>query len=59
MPVVLYLYRVEARLDELFRGPGFVLEEIAEATLAPGRLDEQDPDPAPGVRRGQGGAARV
>ena len=38
--VVLYLYRVEARLDELFEAR-IVLEEIA-SDLAPGRLDEQD-----------------
>src|SRR6266699_2103704 len=39
--VVLYLYRVEARLDELFEAR-IVLEEIV-TDLAPGRLDEQDP----------------
>ena len=38
--VVLYLYRVEARLDELFEAR-IVLEEIV-AELAPGRLGEQD-----------------
>jgi DNA-binding FadR family transcriptional regulator len=38
--VVLYLYRVEARLDELFEAR-IVLEDIA-AALAPARLDEQD-----------------
>jgi DNA-binding FadR family transcriptional regulator len=38
--VVLYLYRVEAPLDELFEAR-IVLEEIA-SDLAPGRLDEQD-----------------
>jgi len=38
--VVLYLYRVEARLDELFEAR-IVLEEIA-CELAPARLDEQD-----------------
>jgi DNA-binding FadR family transcriptional regulator len=38
--VVLYLYRVEAPLDELFEAR-IVLEEIA-CELAPGRLDEQD-----------------
>ena len=40
--VVLYLYRVEARLDELFEAR-IVLEEISSG-LAPGRLDEQDLD---------------
>src|SRR5271156_2684214 len=40
--VVLYLYRVEARLDELFEAR-IVLEDIA-SELAPGRLDEQDLD---------------
>src|SRR5215470_4014735 len=38
--VVLYLYRVEATLDELFEAR-VVLEEIA-SDLAPGRLDEHD-----------------
>jgi DNA-binding FadR family transcriptional regulator len=38
--VVLYLYRAEARLDEVFEAR-FVLEDIA-AELAPARLDEQD-----------------
>jgi DNA-binding FadR family transcriptional regulator len=38
--VVLYLYRVEATLDELFEAR-IVLEEIA-SDLAPARLDEQD-----------------
>ncbi len=38
--VVLYLYRAEARLDELFEAR-IVLEEIV-ADLAPGRLDEED-----------------
>jgi DNA-binding FadR family transcriptional regulator len=38
--VVLYLYRAEARLDELFEAR-LVLEDIA-AELAPARLDEQD-----------------
>jgi DNA-binding FadR family transcriptional regulator len=38
--VVLYLYRVEAPLDDLFEAR-IVLEEIA-SDLAPGRLDEQD-----------------
>jgi DNA-binding FadR family transcriptional regulator len=38
--VVLYLYGVEARLDELFEAR-IVLEEIA-SDLAPARLDEQD-----------------
>jgi DNA-binding FadR family transcriptional regulator len=38
--VVLYLYRAEARLDELFEAR-LVLEDIATA-LAPARLDEQD-----------------
>ncbi len=38
--VVLYLYRVEARLDELFEAR-LVLEEIV-TDLAPGRLDERD-----------------
>jgi DNA-binding FadR family transcriptional regulator len=38
--VVLYLYRVEAPLDDLFEAR-IVLEEIA-SELAPGRLDEQD-----------------
>src|SRR6266702_2535758 len=38
--VVLYLYRVEARLDELFEAR-IVLEEIV-TDIAPGRLDEQD-----------------
>jgi DNA-binding FadR family transcriptional regulator len=38
--VVLYLYRVEARLDELFEAR-IVLEDIA-TDLAPARLDEQD-----------------
>jgi DNA-binding FadR family transcriptional regulator len=38
--VVLYLYRVEARLDELFEAR-IAVEEIA-SELAPGRLDEQD-----------------
>jgi DNA-binding FadR family transcriptional regulator len=38
--VVLYLYRVEARLDELFEAR-IVLEEIV-TDLAPGRLDERD-----------------
>ncbi|MGN6796219.1 MAG: FadR/GntR family transcriptional regulator [Streptosporangiaceae bacterium] len=37
--VVLYLYRVEARLDELFEAR-ILLEEIV-TDLAPGRLDEQ------------------
>jgi len=40
--VVLYLYRVEARLDELFEAR-IVLEDIA-SELAPRRLDEQDLD---------------
>src|SRR6202041_3172660 len=40
--VVLYLYRVEAPLDELFEAR-IVLEDIA-AGLAPTRLDEQDLD---------------
>jgi DNA-binding FadR family transcriptional regulator len=38
--VVLYLYRVEARLDELFEAR-IAVEEIA-SELAPARLDEQD-----------------
>jgi DNA-binding FadR family transcriptional regulator len=38
--VVLYLYRAEARLDELFEAR-LVLEDIA-AELAPARLEEQD-----------------
>jgi DNA-binding FadR family transcriptional regulator len=38
--VVLYLYRVEATLDEVFEAR-IVLEEIA-SDLAPSRLDEQD-----------------
>ena len=38
--VVLYLYRVEATLDEVFEAR-IVLEEIA-ADLAPSRLEEQD-----------------
>lgn len=38
--VVLYLYRVEARLDELFEAR-IAVEEIA-GELAPARLDEQD-----------------
>src|SRR5215469_16276475 len=38
--VVLYLYRVEARLDELFEAR-IAVEEIA-TELAPARLDEQD-----------------
>ena len=38
--VVLYLYRVEATLDEVFEAR-IVLEEIA-SDLAPARLDEQD-----------------
>jgi len=38
--VVLYLYRAEARLDELFEAR-LVLEDIATG-LAPGRLEEQD-----------------
>ncbi|HVB42888.1 MAG TPA: FCD domain-containing protein [Streptosporangiaceae bacterium] len=38
--VVLYLYRVDARLDELFEARIAVEEIVAE--LAPGRLDEQD-----------------
>ena len=38
--VVLYLYRVEARIDELFEAR-IVLEDIV-AELAPGRLGEQD-----------------
>src|ERR1700744_1669776 len=38
--VVLYLYRAEARLDELFEAR-LVLEDIA-AALAPARPDEQD-----------------
>src|ERR1700749_1630460 len=38
--VVLYLYRVEATLDEVFEAR-IVLEEIA-TDLAPGRLEEQD-----------------
>jgi DNA-binding FadR family transcriptional regulator len=40
--VVLYLYRVEAPLDELFEAR-MVLEDIA-AGLAPSRLEEQDLD---------------
>src|SRR5580693_4489799 len=38
--VLLYLYRVEARLDELFEAR-IAVEEIA-SELAPARLDEQD-----------------
>src|SRR6202050_431050 len=38
--VVLYLYRAEARLDELFEAR-LVLEDIATG-LAPARLEEQD-----------------
>jgi DNA-binding FadR family transcriptional regulator len=38
--VVLYLYRVEARIDELFEAR-IVLEDIV-AELAPGRLGDQD-----------------
>ncbi len=38
--VVLYLHRVDARLDEVFEAR-IVLEELA-SELAPGRLDEQD-----------------
>jgi DNA-binding FadR family transcriptional regulator len=38
--VVLYLYRVEARVDELFEAR-IAVEEIA-SELAPARLDEQD-----------------
>jgi DNA-binding FadR family transcriptional regulator len=38
--VVLYLYRVEARLDELFEAR-IAVEEIA-SELAPARLDQQD-----------------
>src|SRR5246127_921104 len=38
--VVLYLYRAEARLDELFEAR-FVLEDIATG-LAPARFEEQD-----------------
>jgi DNA-binding FadR family transcriptional regulator len=40
--VVLYLYRVEAPLEELFEAR-ILLEDIA-SDLAPGRLDEQDLD---------------
>ena len=54
--VVLYLHRVDARLDEIFEAR-IILEEIA-CQLAAERTDEDDLAAAPALRRGRSGRTR-